>query len=452
MKLFKKMRKGFTLIELVVVIAVIAILSAVAVVSYVSITNRAKQSSDEQAVRQMNTALKASGILGAKDITELFDVLAEEGMDAKNYKPLSKNTYFFWDQENNEIVYAKYENGEYVGIYPESYKGKTASDLGHHWFSLSKEIQKVNVDVQTNGEYSVSNAEQLYTILTEEEHHPTSITLSGNVDLMGADISLKGVENFDGGGHEIANLSQLQHESFDNSQNENANSGLLGEIKDQTVTISNVTFDNVVIGSGTTKFCGVLGGAVRNSTVTVSSVSIKNSTVYSLQKGGMLFGYVTSNSKVIIEDTNTISGCNVYTQYGEAGKLIGCVDNGATLVNKLASYDVTLNSLPADKVVDITAATGDTITKEGSTAKDINSGKLICTKSDNKNTSTFDAFRYFNKDSIFTIAAGSNAKYSTTTVEAAVKYTASGARVAISVEGYPNAKTIGALPVIPSML
>lgn len=44
MKLFKKLNKGFTLVELVVVIAVLAILAAVSVVAYTGITKNAKQS------------------------------------------------------------------------------------------------------------------------------------------------------------------------------------------------------------------------------------------------------------------------------------------------------------------------------------------------------------------------------------------------------------------------
>ena len=59
MKLFKKAKKGFTLIELVVVIAVIAILSAVSVVAYVGITNNAKKSVAQQEADKMKTMLRA---------------------------------------------------------------------------------------------------------------------------------------------------------------------------------------------------------------------------------------------------------------------------------------------------------------------------------------------------------------------------------------------------------
>ena len=56
--MIKKVKKGFTLIELVVVIAVIAILSAVSVVAYVGITNSAKSSVAEQEAGTVKTLLR----------------------------------------------------------------------------------------------------------------------------------------------------------------------------------------------------------------------------------------------------------------------------------------------------------------------------------------------------------------------------------------------------------
>ena len=57
MKLFKKAKKGFTLVELVVVIAVIAILSAVSVGAYFGITESAKTSQCNQEAKAFHTAL-----------------------------------------------------------------------------------------------------------------------------------------------------------------------------------------------------------------------------------------------------------------------------------------------------------------------------------------------------------------------------------------------------------
>ena len=68
--MLKKVKKGFTLIELVVVIAVIAILSAVSVVAYVGITNNAKKSAASQRATQSVTAIRAAVLASDKGYTE----------------------------------------------------------------------------------------------------------------------------------------------------------------------------------------------------------------------------------------------------------------------------------------------------------------------------------------------------------------------------------------------
>ena len=55
MKLFKKAKKGFTLVELVVVIAVIAILAGVSVGAYFGITESAKDSQAQQEGKAIHT-------------------------------------------------------------------------------------------------------------------------------------------------------------------------------------------------------------------------------------------------------------------------------------------------------------------------------------------------------------------------------------------------------------
>ena len=54
-----KSKKGFTIVELVIVIAVIAILAAVLIPTFSSLLKKANQSADQQAVHQMNVALAA---------------------------------------------------------------------------------------------------------------------------------------------------------------------------------------------------------------------------------------------------------------------------------------------------------------------------------------------------------------------------------------------------------
>ena len=74
--MIKKVKKGFTLIELVVVIAVIAILSAVSVVAYVGITNSAKKSGAQQKATQVLTTIRAGVLASEKGYSGKVDTAA----------------------------------------------------------------------------------------------------------------------------------------------------------------------------------------------------------------------------------------------------------------------------------------------------------------------------------------------------------------------------------------
>ena len=130
--MIKKVKKGFTLIELVVVIAVIAILSAVAVVSYISITNRAKESNDHMVIDQINTSLLSSQILEKKatvhEIVERFD--EEEGYDVRTIKPELKNARFVYSYENGKFGYWK----DSKVVYPADLAKIDFTDSNDLWF------------------------------------------------------------------------------------------------------------------------------------------------------------------------------------------------------------------------------------------------------------------------------------------------------------------------------
>ena len=60
MKTQNKKRKGFTLVELLVVIAILAILASVSVVGYLSFTNKAKQSKCETEALQVREVINGT--------------------------------------------------------------------------------------------------------------------------------------------------------------------------------------------------------------------------------------------------------------------------------------------------------------------------------------------------------------------------------------------------------
>ena len=76
MKLFKKAKKGFTLVELVVVIAVIAILAAVTVGAYFGVTESAKNSQALQEGKAAHTNL----LLIANDPADDVCTLSSTGL------------------------------------------------------------------------------------------------------------------------------------------------------------------------------------------------------------------------------------------------------------------------------------------------------------------------------------------------------------------------------------
>ena len=66
----KNTKKGFTLVELLVVIAILAILASVAVVGYTSFINKANNSACEQEIAQVKTQVTSNDIVG--DYSEYY--------------------------------------------------------------------------------------------------------------------------------------------------------------------------------------------------------------------------------------------------------------------------------------------------------------------------------------------------------------------------------------------
>ena len=100
MKNLKK--KGFTIVELVIVIAVIAVLAAVLIPTFVNLTRKANQSADIQATRQMNVVLASDKYA---TIEEAVAALAEAGYNALDtLTPVSTGYSFWWVEEYNSIV------------------------------------------------------------------------------------------------------------------------------------------------------------------------------------------------------------------------------------------------------------------------------------------------------------------------------------------------------------
>lgn len=105
MKASKK--RGFTIIELVIVIAVIAILAAVLIPTFANIIQKANVANDVALARNMNTILIADEATNGRS-TDMYDVLIaleQGGFKLENLNPRADGNVFAWDKANNQIVY-----------------------------------------------------------------------------------------------------------------------------------------------------------------------------------------------------------------------------------------------------------------------------------------------------------------------------------------------------------
>ncbi|MDZ5255064.1 prepilin-type N-terminal cleavage/methylation domain-containing protein [Clostridium sp. LIBA-8841] len=135
-----KKKKGFTLIELIIVIAIIAILAAIAIPNFLSIQRKAKVKADiasAKTVYDATSALIAEGkiVPGSKDATVLANVTPIDGtkdvnadiQDIQNYlqtipKPESVDNAHFavkiTGTESNPVIQIYIDGTSDVLVYP----------------------------------------------------------------------------------------------------------------------------------------------------------------------------------------------------------------------------------------------------------------------------------------------------------------------------------------------
>lgn len=102
-------KKGFTLVELLVVIAILAILATVSVVGYTSFIESANVAVDEDLVAQLNNFLAAYKVNNTEDITAdnawevTQEILELSGLDKINgLVPKSKDNHFYFNVDEQE--------------------------------------------------------------------------------------------------------------------------------------------------------------------------------------------------------------------------------------------------------------------------------------------------------------------------------------------------------------
>ena len=389
----KPNKKGFTIVELVVVIAVVAILAAVLIPTFVSVTRKANESNDVQAARNMNTFLAAAKVTdGVDSILDVYDIFEDSGYSVENYKPLYSGRHYYYDKQYNQIVYVN--EADNTIIYPAEHKGETRGD--HDWFSLSMSVAKTKEPAAGNYTNAsgtitatVTNTEEYAYVIQQynEKGSTLNLTIAGDLDLMGAtcaiketkgDITIKGesaenpvvIKN-------VTSNSQLDTGIVHNAEGVKADyyaGGIVTKITTgKSVTFENVVFENIHVKTPTVGGAGIIVGQMlatndSHAKLTFNNVTVKNSSVIGHRDVGALVGGMQSAAGTLTLKNNiALDNVKVKTTGGRSGLLVGKVYKTSKIVVDSA-VNISINnsamSIYNDKNLEQKFASGETVPSE----------------------------------------------------------------------------------------
>ncbi len=352
----KMNKKGFTIVELVIVIAVIAILAAVLIPTYSSLVKKANQSADIQAVRQMNTILATYSDGSIKNVEDAVEVLDKEDIDLENYKPMQKDHYFYFYMEGNtpKIVYMDKNNKV---VFPTD-----AKTDGVQLMSLSGAAPTDGNYSITDNAVTIDSGAKLAHLIEAKKNtsDDLTITLSGNVDLKGAaanfdkptgNITIKGT----GTDTVLSGLRASQNSVSPTGgefEGDEYGFGLFGDVQSGTaITIKDLTISGLSVGNAVpthedgANTVGLIAGYIQSGAkVVLENVTFKDCTVTGYQKVGGLVGqlYGELELKNVKFENTTVRGCI------EVAKIAGVIfpsevteettdENGSTI--KIRKYN-----------------------------------------------------------------------------------------------------------------
>jgi len=266
-----KLKKGFTIVELVIVIAVIGILAAVLIPTFTSLNRKAKISADTQLAKNMNTVLDVDSAEHgkAKDMTQVLTIIKSEGYVIENLNPTTEGYYYAWDQENNQILLLNEKLDVY---YPEN----SSIDKAQCWVTVGNENEARKIANEGFSIYLESNIGSLsidkwVSVDTGLNQSTGKVSIKGNAE---KEITLRG------------NFNQVE---VDNSKGDAKQYGIIKDLNVKSIAQNcfyiNGYVENATIASGKIKNLGVVKNEIQ---CTGTGIKINNGIENNISNGSVV--------------------------------------------------------------------------------------------------------------------------------------------------------------------
>ena len=357
-------KKGFTIVELVIVVAVIAILAAVLIPTFSGIIRKANISSDTVIAKEINTILVAENSIDKfEGFEDVIKALYSNGFHLANLNTKTAGCFFVWDSETNQMLLVDAKDNFKV-LFPEN--GYTAKGAAWNLVCSDKDLLTGLELGDITVKYAVSSATSLNEIIaagtTEtifidenfeiEDGAKISFDGSGEHTLILGDSSISTNGTINGAPVYVANSTLNIQGGTLNASGEFTNihgtyNCAIGYDGGAKLFVNDINFIGITGINGAMHNDGHVELVVENSTFDVSSSGVVLST------GG-------NNSTAIINNCNiTAGGRAIFTSqqgtvtvnggtYKGGTAVIGAQDEGTKVIVNGGTFEgalsVTLNA------------------------------------------------------------------------------------------------------------
>ena len=121
-------KKGFTIVELIIVIAVIAVLAAVLIPTFSNLIQKANVAADTTLIKNLNTALAMdTSVSKHVTMTQALEATKENGFDVEKIVARATNNKIVWDSVNDCFAYSEKDKAGLTYI-PDSKTDESVAD------------------------------------------------------------------------------------------------------------------------------------------------------------------------------------------------------------------------------------------------------------------------------------------------------------------------------------